>query len=48
MDKASMANMRVDQRTNYENFPPDLIDLSKGRFIRKGKLVANQTQYQHL
>ncbi|XP_062980822.1 amine sulfotransferase-like [Elgaria multicarinata webbii] len=36
VDKASMANMRVDRRTNYKQMSPELLDFSKGSFLRKG------------
>ncbi|XP_062980825.1 amine sulfotransferase-like [Elgaria multicarinata webbii] len=38
VDKASMANMRVDPRTNPDIFVPTLFDLSKGSFLRKGTI----------
>lgn len=37
VDKAAIDKMRQDHRSNYEHFGSDLIDLSKGRFLRKGE-----------
>uniref|UniRef100_A0A803TL77 Sulfotransferase n=1 Tax=Anolis carolinensis TaxID=28377 RepID=A0A803TL77_ANOCA len=36
VDKASFGKMSVDRRTNYTTMPPDILDFSKGRFLRKG------------
>nr|XP_060609195.1 amine sulfotransferase-like [Anolis sagrei ordinatus] len=36
VDKASFGKMSVDRRTNYTTMPPDVLDFSKGRFMRKG------------
>ncbi|XP_066467100.1 amine sulfotransferase-like [Tiliqua scincoides] len=38
VDKATFDKMRQDHRSNYEHFGSDLIDLSKGRFLRKGTI----------
>ncbi|KAJ6651629.1 hypothetical protein lerEdw1_020773 [Lerista edwardsae] len=37
VDQATFDKMKQDQRSNYENMSSDLIDLSKGRFLRKGE-----------
>ncbi|KAJ6655236.1 hypothetical protein lerEdw1_005580 [Lerista edwardsae] len=36
VDQATFDKMRVDHRSNYENCSDD-VDISKGRFLRKGE-----------
>nr|XP_003215619.1 PREDICTED: amine sulfotransferase isoform X1 [Anolis carolinensis]XP_008118655.1 PREDICTED: amine sulfotransferase isoform X1 [Anolis carolinensis] len=38
VDKASFDKMSADSRTNYSTTPPDVLDFSKGRFLRKGTI----------
>ncbi|XP_042301276.1 amine sulfotransferase-like [Sceloporus undulatus] len=38
VDKASFDKMRVDPRTNYETIAPDILDNTKGHFLRKGTI----------
>ncbi|XP_003215620.2 amine sulfotransferase [Anolis carolinensis] len=38
VDKASFGKMSVDRRANYTTMPSDLLDFSKGRFLRKGTI----------
>ncbi|XP_042313000.1 amine sulfotransferase-like [Sceloporus undulatus] len=36
VDKASFGKMSVDRRANYTTMPPEILDFTKGRFLRKG------------
>ncbi|KAM3856401.1 amine sulfotransferase-like [Vipera latastei] len=36
VDKATFDNMKVDSRANYTFMPSDILDFSKGNFLRKG------------
>ncbi|XP_039211485.1 amine sulfotransferase-like isoform X1 [Crotalus tigris] len=36
VDKATFDNMKVDSRANYTFVTPDILDFSKGNFLRKG------------
>ncbi|XP_060609201.2 amine sulfotransferase-like isoform X2 [Anolis sagrei] len=38
VDMASFGKMSADRRTNYTTAPSDLLDFSKGRFLRKGTI----------
>ncbi|XP_060609202.2 amine sulfotransferase-like [Anolis sagrei] len=38
VDKASFDKMSADSRTNYSTTPPDVLDFSKGCFLRKGTI----------
>ncbi|KAM6460347.1 amine sulfotransferase-like isoform 1-T3 [Liasis olivaceus] len=38
VDKATFDNMKMDSRANYTSMPADIIDCSKGDFLRKGTI----------
>ncbi|XP_060609203.2 amine sulfotransferase-like [Anolis sagrei] len=38
VDKASFSKMSEDRRANYTTAPSDILDFSKGRFLRKGTI----------
>ncbi|XP_026580930.1 amine sulfotransferase-like, partial [Pseudonaja textilis] len=37
VDKATFDNMKADSRANYTFMSPDILDFSKGNFLRKGR-----------
>ncbi|XP_061479660.1 amine sulfotransferase-like isoform X2 [Rhineura floridana] len=42
VNKATFDKMKLDQRANYEFMPSDILDHSKGTFLRKGSLLLFQ------
>ena len=47
VDKATFDKMRKDGRANYKHLSSDLVDHTRGGFLRKGKTVASPRTCLH-